>query len=140
MHERALLEMDVARHLMAFEAECVRAKGAVTTAEACRLPPGSRAIVVGNSIRLRFPPTASVKRVVFWDLEDHDGLLNCTAFNDVYQDCGDVVVLSQYASVVGTIQDRDGHSAIPVRKVFPYQPMVLEEVRLPVGVADFLSG
>ncbi len=139
-HERTVLGLDVERHLMAHERERALAKGCVTTAEARRLPPGTKAIVVGNPIRLRFPPTPSGHRVVFWDLEDETGLLNCTAFNDVYQRDGHAIVMSPYATVAGVVQDRDGHSAFLVKRVYPYSPLLLRgKARAPVGAADFLA-
>ena len=137
--ERALLGMDVERHLMAFERERVRERKGFTTQEARRLPTGTKAFVVGNPIRLRFPPTQSGKRVCFFDLEDETGLLNCTAFDAVYQRCGHAIVTSQYCTVRGTVQDRDGHAAFLVSHVLPYEPVLLRgEMELPVGRADFL--
>ena len=120
MYERTPLGMDVARRPRVFE-EHVRSQGAMTTSETRRFQPGSLAIVVGNPVRLRFPPTASGKHVVFWDLED--------------QDCGDAIVLSLHITVIGTVQDRDGHSAFLVHKWSPYEPKTPVGVRLPAGVA-----
>ena len=142
VHERRLLGMDVERHLVAFERERALAKGCVTTSQARRLKRGTKAIVVGNPIRLRFPPTSSGKRVVFWDLEDETGLLNCTCFDDVYQRDGRAIVCEKYITAVGVIQDRDEHhKAFLIRRVYPYSPCILEgKASLPIATADFLVG
>jgi len=138
--ERRLLGLDVERHLMAFERERAAEKGCVTTADARRLAPGTKGVLVGNPIRLRFPPTPSGKRVVFFDLEDETGLLNCTVFDRVYQRDGHAVVCSNYVTAVGTIQDRDGHAAFLVDRVYPYRPVLMRgRAPVPVGTADFLS-
>jgi error-prone DNA polymerase len=141
VHERSLLGLDVGHHLMAFERDRVREKGGVTSADARRLPAGSRAFVVGNPIRLRFPPTQSGKRVVFFDLEDETGLLNVTCFDDVYMRDGKAIVTSQFATVIGTVQDRDGCPAFLATRVLPYRPQRLAgRGTLPLSVGDFLVG
>lgn len=144
IHERRLLDLDVAQHLMAFERERIRAKGGVTSAEAKKLPNRRKAIVVGNPIRLRFPPTPSGKRVVFFDLEDETGLLNVTCFDAVYRRDGHAIVCSPYVTLIGEAQDRDGHTAFLAKRVFPYNPLIAREVGgsngLPIGTADFLVG
>ena len=105
---------------------------------------GEKAIVVGNPIRLRFPPTPSGKRVVFFDLEDETGLLNVTCFDAVYQRDGHAIVCSPYVTLVGQAQDRDGHTAFLAKRVFAYEPLVGKNRRiegaLPVVSADFLVG
>jgi error-prone DNA polymerase len=140
IQERMTLGMDVRRHLVAFERERVRAKCGVTAAEAKHAPPGTRCIVVGNPIRLRFPPTQSGKRVVFFDLEDETGLLNVTAFDETYQRDGHAIVCSQYATVVGYVQDRDGYPAFLASRVFEYKPVVAANQTgpVPIETADFL--
>lgn len=144
IHERAILSLDVERHLMAFERDRIRARGGVTAAEASRLPDRSKAFVVGNPIRLRFPPTSSGKRVMFFDLEDETGLLNVTCFDDTYQRYGHTVICSQYVTLWGTSQDRDGHIAFLVHRIIPFRPTVNlgkgAEGTLPVVTADFLVG
>ena len=140
VQERAYLDLDVDRHLMSFERERVRAKGVITSAEAKRAPFGSRQICVGNPIRLRFPPTQSGKRVVFFDLEDETGLLNVTCFDETYQRYGHAIVTSQYVTVLGVIQDRDGHRAFLADRAYTYRPTLGREkaLSLPVGTSDFL--
>jgi len=142
VYERAYLGLDVDRHLMAFERQRIASKGGLTTADARRMPFGSKVIAVGNPIRLRFPPTQSGKRVVFLDLEDETGLLNVTAFDETYQRYGHAIVTSQYVTLRGTIQDRDGHPAFLCERAFPYRPELGREVKtaLPIGSADFLVG
>jgi error-prone DNA polymerase len=142
LRERVVLDMDVGRHLMAFERERVIAKGGRTAAEASRLTPGTKAFVVGNPIRLRFPPTMSGKRVMFFDLEDETGLLNVTCFDDVYQRDGHQVICNPYITLWGEAQDRDGHIAFLAHRVYPYRPWLLDNAMvdepLPFAVADFL--
>jgi len=143
LHERRILGLDIESHLMSFERECVSRKGALSTREAKNLRPGRKAIVVGNPIRLRFPPTPSGKRVVFFDLEDEAGLLNVTCFDRVYQLDGHAIVCSPYVTLIGHAQDRDGHTAFLAKRVFPYRPRLLDQVvdktHLPVESADFLA-
>lgn len=139
VYERILLGMDIDRHLLAFERQRIIAKGGITSAEASRLPPGAKAFVVGNPLRLRFPPTASGKRVMFFDLEDETGLLNVTCFDETYQKYGHAVVCNSYVTLFGEAQDRDGHTAFLASRILPYRP-VLESCDLGdvVTVGDFL--
>jgi len=143
IHERRLLGMDIKQHLTAFERERISAKGGFSSHEASNLEPGKTGFVVGNPIRLRFPPTASGKRVMFFDLEDETGLLNVTCFDDMYQQYGHIVVCSPYITLWGEAQDRDGHIAFLAHKIFPYQPTLsakrLTKEPLPVLTADFLA-
>ncbi len=144
LHERTVLDLDVAHHLMCFERERVAAKNAITSEEAKHLPDRQKAIVVGNPIRLRFPPTPSGKRVVFFDLEDETGLLNVTCFDAVYRCDGHSIICSPYVTIVGEAQLRDGHTAFLAKRVFPYQPTIRHSISLsepmPVPTADFLVG
>jgi error-prone DNA polymerase len=143
VRERAVLDLDVERHLMAWERERAALGGAVTAAEAKRLPPGTGAVVVGNPIRLRFPPTPSGKRVVFFDLEDETGLLNVTCFDAAYQRDGHNLVCNPYLTVRGVAQWRDGHTAFLVRRMYPYDPVIRRLVEADdlacLATADFLS-
>lgn len=142
--ERSLLDLDVERHLMAFERERVASRGGITCLAAKSLTPGRKAIVVGNPIRLRFPPTPSGKRVVFFDLEDETGLLNVTCFDATYRRDGHAIVCSPYVTIIGVAQDRDGHTAFLAQRVFPYKPHLGEltpkDTSLPLTTADFLVG
>ena len=143
IYERMFLDLDVKQHLMGFERERISSRGAITTADARRLAGGKKAIVVGNPIRLRFPPTPSGKRVVFFDLEDETGLLNVTCFDAVYQRDGHAIVCSPYVTLIGEAQDRDGHIAFLAHRVFPYQPVLGRERRieapLPQTTGDFAA-
>jgi len=127
---------------MAFERSRVIEKGGQTAAHASKAKPGSKMFVVGNPIRLRFPPTSSGKRVMFFDLEDETGLLNVTCFDDVYQRDGHKVICNPYITLWGQTQDRDGHIAFLAERVMPYQPSFSEELLannpLPLVTADFL--
>ena len=101
-----------------------------------------KAIVVGNPIRLRFPPTESGKRVLFFDLEDETGLLNVTCFDDTYMRDGHYVICNKYVTLRGEAQDRDGHIAFLVNRMFPYKAEMEKHLRadetMPVTSADFL--
>ena len=142
VYERALLGMDSQRHLMTYERDRIKSKGGLNSSEIKHLPPGLEAMTVGNPIRLRFPPTASGKRVVFFDLEDEFGLLNVTCFDDVYMKYGKAIVCSQYATIVGETQDRDGSPAFLAKRVYEYKPCLLsgDSARLPQKTADFIVG
>lgn len=144
LREREVLELDVERHLMAFERERVASRGGVPSSQVRRLADRTRAIVVGNPIRLRFPPTPSGRRVVFFDLEDETGLLNVTCFDETYRRDGHAIVCSPYVTAIGHVQDRDGHTAFLASRVFPYRPCLLDQLPaarpLPLATADFLVG
>lgn len=143
VRERTILGLDVSKHLMAFERDRVATRGGITSAQAKQLKPGQKAIVVGNPIRLRFPPTPSGKRVVFFDLEDETGLLNVTCFDAVYRRDGHAIVCSPYVTIIGEGQDRDGHTAFLAHRVFAYQPKMLSQANdpeaMPIAIADFLA-
>ncbi|MBX3110890.1 MAG: DNA polymerase III subunit alpha [Fimbriimonadaceae bacterium] len=139
--ERRLMGLDVARHLMAFERDRVTARGGLTAAEASCLTTTEPVFVVGNPIRLRFPPTESGRRVLFFDLEDETGLLNVTCFDDVYQRDGHKVVCHPFVTVRGVAQNRDGHIAFMARRIYPYRPNISEassSVPMPLTIGDFL--
>jgi error-prone DNA polymerase len=143
LQERKYLGLDIERHLMAYERGHVASKGGVTTDVARRLKPGDKAMVVGNPIRLRFPPTPSGKRVVFFDLEDETGLLNVTCFDRVYQRFGHAFVCNAYVTLIGRSQWRDGCTAFLIEQAYPYRPVIesaVRDVELPVRPADFLVG
>jgi error-prone DNA polymerase len=158
IHERRYLDLDIDQHLMSFERERVASRGGVTTTVARRLEHGRKAIVVGNPIRLRFPPTPSGKRVVFFDLEDETGLLNVTCFDETYQRDGHAIVCSPYVTIIGEAQVRDDHVAFLASRVFPYKPHIITLLGvpdaaktgasdigwghspLPIVTADFLVG
>lgn len=136
IHERRILDLDVAQHLVAFERERISSRGGVSTEDARNLEHGRKAIIVGNPIRLRFPPTPSGKRVVFFDLEDETGLLNVTCFDAVYQKDGHAIVCSPYVTVIGEAQVRDGHLAFLAKRVFPYRPCILDAIAAMPESAD----
>ncbi|MDR3691134.1 MAG: DNA polymerase III subunit alpha [Fimbriimonas sp.] len=144
LYERAILDLDVEKHLMAFERPRILAKGGITAAEASVLPNNVRGFAVGNPIRLRFPPTVSGKRVLFFDLEDETGLLNVTCFDDTYQRFGHSVICSPYVTVRGVAQDRDGHIAFLAHEIYPFKPSIHDQTPasapLPITTADFLVG
>lgn len=142
--EREILDLDVHRHLVAFERERISSKGGKTADEIKKMPGGIKCMAVGNPIRLRFPPTPSGKRVVFFDLEDETGLLNVTCFDAVYRRDGHSIVCSPYVTILGETQDRDGHTAFLAHRVFPYKATLSGSVddpsALPIRTGDFLMG
>jgi error-prone DNA polymerase len=144
LRERSVLGLDVQRHLMSWERERVSSKGGATTEECRSFRPNTKAVVVGNPIRLRFPPTPSGKRVVFFDLEDETGLLNVTCFDRVYKKYGHAFVCSPYVALVGHVQWRDGCTAFLLEQAYPYRPAIAELATyhdpLPIGANDFLVG
>lgn len=141
VHERRLLGLDVEQHLMAYERDRVRQKGALTAAQASVLDSTEPAFVVGNPIRLRFPPTSSGKRVMFFDLEDETGLLNVTCFDEVYQRDGHKVICCPYITLWGEAQNRDGHIAFLAHRIHAYKPLMeslADPSLLPVLTGDFM--
>ena len=144
LYERSILELDVEQHLMGYERHRVLLKGGLTAAEAGALPHGTKAFAVGNPIRLRFPPTASGKRVLFFDLEDETGLLNVTCFDATYQRFGHTVICSPYITVKGVAQNRDGHIAFLAKEIYPFKPHLFshlpENEPIPVTTGDYLVG
>lgn len=141
IYERRFLGMDVERHLMAFERDRIRAKGGLTAFEASNLDHTNEVFVVGNPIRLRFPPTQSGRRVMFFDLEDETGLLNVTCFDDVYQRDGHKVICNPYITLFGEAQNRDGHIAFMAHRILAYKPQmegIGDPALLPIVTGDFL--
>lgn len=139
--ERRLLGLDIKHHLMAFERARITARGGLTAAEASNLDHTEQVFVVGNPIRLRFPPTQSGRRVMFFDLEDETGLLNVTCFDDVYQRDGHKVICHPFVTIRGVAQNRDGHTAFLAQHIYAYQPNIKEAsstIPLPFTIGDFL--
>lgn len=139
--ERGVLGLDIDQHLLAYERKRIQSKGGITAIEARALDHGTPAFIVGNPIRLRFPPTPTGKRVVFFDLEDETGLMNVTCFDDVYQKYGHAIVLSQYVTVKGFIQRRNEYPAFIATSVHKYCPLILSDgntIRTKLKSADFL--
>lgn len=139
--ERQFLELDVKHHLMAFERDRIISKGGRTAMEAGSLPHKEKCFVVGNPIRLRFPPTSSGRRVMFFDLEDETGLLNVTCFNETYLRYGHVVICNPYITLFGEAQNRDGHIAFMASRILTYQPVLRvpeENAKQLFAIADFL--
>jgi error-prone DNA polymerase len=126
--ERSMLSLDIKQHLMAFERQRIISKGGVSCSSAQKeLRDGQEAIVVGHAMRLRFPPTASGRRIVFFDLEDETGLLNVTCFDDTYEKDGHTIICSPFVTLRGVAQERDGHMAFLAKRVFPYTPSIDRE-------------
>ena len=140
--ERRHLALDVEEHLMAYERERVASKGFMTVRDARVAPAGFRVMVVGNPLRLRFPPTKSGKRVVFFDCEDETGLLNLACFDATYQRDGKALVTEPYVAVWARVQMRQGHPAFLIARMITYKPTFAgAPVRpgpLPLATADFL--
>jgi len=139
--ERRLMGLDIVNHLMAFERVRVASRGGLTAAEASRLESTETVFVVGNPIRLRFPPTQSGRRVMFFDLEDETGLLNVTCFDDVYQRDGHKVICNPFVTVRGVAQNRDGHIAFLAQRIYTYRPHledIAPTIPLPFTIGDFL--
>jgi error-prone DNA polymerase len=141
--ERGVLGLDIDQHLLAYERARIADKGGITALEARSLKHGAKAFIVGNPIRLRFPPTPTGRRVVFFDLEDESGLMNVTCFDDVYQKFGHAIITSQYATVRGIVQRRNDFPAFIATSVIPYSPRILSDSvtrRGTLKTADFLVG
>ncbi len=140
--ERAMLGMDIKEHLMSFERDRIRGKGGITCADAAVLMPGKKVVVCGLAMRLRFPPTASGRRVVFFDLEDETSLLNVTCFDETYQRDGHAIICSPFVTLIGTSQERDGHPAFLAHRVFPYrlsaEAATFAQERRAVHAEDFI--
>lgn len=141
--DRKLLGLDVDRHIVAYERSHIKEHGCLSVKEVLQLKPGEKCAVVGNPIRLRFPPTKSGKRVVFFDLEDETGLLNVTCFDATYIRDGAAIICSPYVTIRGEVQDRDGHLAFLASRVFPYKPVLMSQDQIDesiFSVGDFLVG
>lgn len=145
IRERHILGLDVDIHLVGLERQRIRARGGISSYEASTMTIGTRGFVVGNPIRLRFPPTKSGRRIMFFDLEDETGLLNVTCFDETYQRYGEAIVCSPYITLSGMAQDRDGHTAFLAERAVPYRPhfgrsQVPDSSPLPQATQDFLVG
>lgn len=124
-----------------YERAKILAKNGLMAAEVSQLAAGTKAVIEGNPIRLRFPPTKSGKRVVFFDLEDESGLANVTCFDDTYMKYGHA-----------PIRDHPWRSAGPGRTycvprsfgLYLYRPSFTDELpldtELPIKRGDYLVG
>lgn len=89
--EFEILGIMVRGHYMGFLRKRLSARGFLSSSEVKRIPPGTTVKVAGLVVRPHRPPTKSGKIIVFMSLEDEDGLVDVTVFEDIYQRYGQMI-------------------------------------------------
>ncbi len=114
-HERLAMEYQtlgygVSGHWMDLYRSDLTARRCQTITEALSLSDGALATVAGLVIRPHRPPTKSGKTVVFFSLEDEEGMIDVTVFQDVYHRDGAVLFDPSRGVIIvqGVIQRRQG--------------------------------
>jgi error-prone DNA polymerase len=86
--EQSILGIGVRHHLLDFFRPALRRAGYLTTLEVQRLPSGCSARTAGLPLCPHRPPTRSGRTTVFLTLEDEQGLLDVTIFEQTYRQYG----------------------------------------------------
>lgn len=83
--------------------------------------PGEFVKVGGIPVRPHRPPTKSGKIVVFVSLEDEDGLIDVTCFENVYKKYGKFLFPGELLplGIWGQVQKRGNAYSVTARTVFP---------------------
>ncbi|MCR4402804.1 MAG: DNA polymerase III subunit alpha [Firmicutes bacterium] len=116
-HEFCILGLHPTRHPMEFYRSRLAKAGVITTAAARQMESGTNVRVAGVVVRPHRPPTRSGRLVVFFSLEDETGLVDVTAFEDVYRRCGGVMFTSPMLVVEGRVDRRGTTVSIVSRRV-----------------------
>ncbi|MBE3598968.1 MAG: DNA polymerase III subunit alpha [Limnochordaceae bacterium] len=106
-------------HVLGHFRERLRRQGVITTREAGMRPKGEEVRVAGLAIRPHRPPTRSGRTVVFLTLEDEEGLLDVTVFEDVYQRWGHHIFTRPALIVTGIIERRGQGVSLTAREAHP---------------------
>lgn len=95
------------------------AMGLLTTQDLAWIPGGQKVRVGGLTVCPHTPPTRSGHRVLFFCLEDEFGMVDVTAFEDVYRASGYVAFSEPVLVVEGVLQKRNLGRTILARRVSP---------------------
>ncbi|MEW6046158.1 MAG: DNA polymerase III subunit alpha [Bacillota bacterium] len=107
------------KHLMAFVRPALKRRGVLTTQEVRRRAKGERVQVAGLVVRPHRPPTRSGRIVVFLTLEDEEGLLDATVFEDVYQRFGHHIFTRPALVITGQVEKRGQGISVTTHRVEP---------------------
>lgn len=119
--EYSLLGLGVSGHPVALWREMLRKEGFVGSRELKDVEKGEYVKVGGVPVRPHRPPTRSGKTVVFLSLEDEDGLVDVTCFENVYKKYGKFLFPGEIMplGVWGQVERRGNAVSVTARSVFP---------------------
>ncbi|WAH35784.1 DNA polymerase III subunit alpha [Alicyclobacillus dauci] len=120
--EYNLLGVGVSGHWLQLLRTDLDKQGYLTTDAVLSAPEGAQVTVAGLAIRPHRPPTKSGRTVVFFTLEDEQGMLDATMFESVYKTEG-AVLFTPYGRLLGiqgVVQRRGGERAqLLVQHIWP---------------------
>lgn len=120
-YEYEVLGFSVSGHPMAVWREKLSKGGFVRSRDLSSIRPGEFVKVGGIPVRPHRPPTKSGKIVVFISLEDEDGLIDVTCFENVYKKYGKFLFPGEVLplGVWGQVQKRGNAYSVTAQTVFP---------------------
>jgi error-prone DNA polymerase len=120
-YEYQVLGFSVSEHPMAVWREKLSKQGFVSSRDLSNIRPGEFVKVGGIPVRPHRPPTKSGKIVVFVSLEDEDGLIDVTCFENVYKKYGKFLFPGELLplGIWGQVQKRGNAYSVTARTVFP---------------------
>ncbi|MCR4398580.1 MAG: DNA polymerase III subunit alpha, partial [Firmicutes bacterium] len=120
-YEYRVLGIAVSGHPMAILRERLNAEGILSSADVSSGKAGTLVRVAGLPIRPHRPPTRSGRIVVFVSLEDEFGLVDVTIFENVYQECGQVIFTDPAPPLIvaGRLERRGAGMSVTARRVEP---------------------
>jgi len=126
--EYEILGTGVSGHPMEIWRNTLKKRGFSKSSDLPGLLPGEFITVGGIPVRPHRPPTKSGKTVVFLSLEDEDGLIDVTCFENVYKRYGKFLFPGELIplGIWGQVQKRGQGLSLVARTVFPLS-YVLQE-------------
>lgn len=118
LKEFEILGIMVRGHYMGLLRKRLSARGFLPSSEVKKVQPGTTVKVAGLVVRPHRPPTKSGRVIVFMSLEDEDGLIDVTVFEDIYQRYGQMIFAETVPplAVLGKVERRgNGVSVIAER-------------------------
>ncbi len=102
---------------MAYYREELCRRRVLTSGEARAAAAGTVVNVAGLLIRPHRPPTRSGRTVVFFSLEDEEGMVDVTVFEDIYQQYGKLIYSLPALIVKGQVDRRGNAVSVTARQV-----------------------
>ncbi|MGE5654232.1 MAG: DNA polymerase III subunit alpha, partial [Bacillota bacterium] len=133
--ELRLLGLAVTEHPLSFYRLALKQRGVILSSELARMPDGYLVRVAGLVVIRQTPPTRSKQRIIFFTLDDEDGLIDLTVFPRVQNQYAAVIMGSTALIVEGRLR-KTGVNGISInvqrafaaeeflRHPFPDQPLV----------------
>lgn len=118
--EVSVLGFSPGKHFMQFSRAALAKRGALPTAIANKAKQGASVTVAGLVLRLHRPPTRSGRTVVFFSLEDEQGLSDVTVFEDVYHKYGSLIYTSTALLVQGYLERRGEGASIIAQRIYAW--------------------